>query len=285
VICTVTEWIDLALLPNEDELGKALADLTDDERVSITRQMALFLKLDVKELEKALLRILVERARPFALSTTLWSRPVTASTDVQGEVRNHFERLGLTSTPERLRYAQQLYAQFAVDRTSIPMSISDLAAQNFRCWHCGLAFCDEDLANRGFESPYKLRGKPKTDPLKPHWHSDKSREPRMDHNWPVTLYGSNESKNIRVICDACNTGKANFIALEQTPSFSGLPRRGQLNGTRPLPYEVFYAQIRKSPICVRTGRTARQTELTVELIDPTAPAVLDNLQTVESPGI
>ncbi len=281
----MTEWIDLALLPNEAEIGKALAGLTDNERASITNQAASFLKLDVKDLERALLRILVERARPFALSTALWSRPVTASTDVQGEVRNHFERLGLAPTPERLRHAQQLYAQFAVDRTSIPMSVSDLAAQNFRCWHCGLAFCDEDLASRGFESPYKLRGQPKTDPLKPHWHSDKSRVPRMDHDWPVTLYGSNDSKNIRVICDACNVGKANFIALEQTPSFSGLPRRGQLNGLQPLHHEVFYAQIRRAPICARTGLTARQTELTVELIDPTSPAVLDNLQTIESPGI
>jgi hypothetical protein len=281
----VTEWIDLALLPNEEEIGKALADLSDADRAKLTNEAASFLKLDVKQLESAMLRILLERARPLSLSTALWSRPVTSSSNIESEIRNHFERLGLEATPERLRRAQQLYAQFAVERVSIPMKAADLALQNFRCWHCGLAFCDEDLASRGFVSPYKLRGKPKADPLKPQWHDEKLRVPRMDHDWPVKLYGSNESKNLRVLCHGCNEGKANLVALVQARAFAGLPYRGQLNGEQPLPPELFYAQIRRAPACTRTGLTARQTELTVELLDPNSPAVLDNLRTVESPGL
>jgi hypothetical protein len=52
----------------------------------------------------------------------------------------------------------------------------------------------------------------------------------------------------------------------------------------PLSTEVFYTQLRKSPLCERTGKNALTAELTVELRDAHSPAVLDNLITVESPG-
>ena len=69
------------------------------------------------------------------------------------------------------------------------------------------------------------------------------------------------------------------------PSFIGLPQRSSLLGIFPLSTEIFYAQIAREPACWRTGVSAAESELTVEIVDPYKPAFLDNLRTVESPGV
>jgi hypothetical protein len=107
----------------------------------------------------------------------------------------------------------------------------------------------------------------------------------MDHNWPVSLYGDSTPANLRVLCMACNQGKAHYLAIEQFPSWVGLPGRAQLVGTGPLSFEVFYTQLRRSPVCKNTAKGPTESELTVQLLDPKAPAVLDNLATVSSPGL
>ena len=238
------------------------------------------------EVQRATLRILVERVRPFALSSSLWARPITSSDDPRAEIRRQFVRRGIAETSERVHLALRLYAQFAQDRTKVPVKEADLRRCGYRCEHCGLAFCNEELASKALISPFGLRGAKKTDPLKPHWNGvDDNRYPTMDHDWPVSLYGDNTSKNLRVLCGACNQGKANYQALEQMKPWVGLQDRAQLLGRSPLPCEVFYTQIRRSPTCERTGKGAAATELTVERRDPLSPAVLDNLMTVESRGL
>ena len=100
----------------------------------------------------------------------------------------------------------------------------------------------------------------------------------------MSLYGDNGSANLRVICSACNQGKADILALEQLQPWVGLPGRKQLLGGGPVSLPVFYAQIRISQRCSTSGQGPTETELTVTLRDATLPAVLDNLETVASPG-
>jgi hypothetical protein len=86
-------------------------------------------------------------------------------------------------------------------------------------------------------------------------------------------------------CHGCNHGKENFVALEQMRPLVGLPARTQLLTGGSVAWDVFYAQLRRAPTCSETGENATQAELTVRLRDPHAPAVLDNLETVASPGL
>lgn len=279
------EWIDFALLGDEVSLRYALDGLNDQQRADAIAELMGKLGIDRADLDRSILRLLVERARPYALPTSLWARPVTASDDPRAYLRTHFGRIGVTATADRLDKGIDLYVQFREERSRVQVQEADLRRCSYRCEHCGLAFCNEELARRAIVSPFGTRGAKKSDALKPHWNgADELRWPTMDHDWPVSLYGSNDRKNLRVLCRACNDGKQDFIAWEQTRAAVGLPKRIQLlPGT--VPNELFYTQLRRSPVCVDTGQTARSTELTVRLVDANGPLILDNLVTVASPGI
>lgn len=280
------QWIDFVLLCDENGLQSALDGLADRQRADAIAELTDKLGLDRADVERSILRLLIERARPFALPTSLWTRPVTASDDPRALLRTHFGRIGVTATADRVNRGIDLYLQFREERSRVQVQESDLRRCRYRCEHCGLAFCNEELARKAIVSPFGTRGTKKTDALKPHWNgADELRWPTMDHDWPVSLYGNNESSNLKVLCRACNEGKSDFLALEQTRPSVGLPRRTQLSTSGSLPNEVFYTQLRRSPICVDTGQTATNTELTVRLIDANGPLVLDNLATVASPGI
>lgn len=282
----MTEWIDLALFCDEAGLTAAIDQLNSEGRAAALKSAAALLGFSHEDVERAALRVLVERARPFALPASLWSRPITASDDPRTHVRAHFARLGITETADRLRLAVQLYVQFAEDRRKIQVREPELQRCGYRCQHCGLAFCNEELGPKALVSPFGLRGAPKIDTLKPHWNGPgDARYPTMDHHWPVSLYGDNTSPNLRVLCGGCNQGKANYLTLVQLPPWVGLPGRSQLLGTGPLTFEVFYSQLRRSPRCETSGKDATAVELTVRLKDPHCPPVLDNLMTVESPGL
>jgi hypothetical protein len=281
----MAQWIDLALLPSEEELTRALEELSGEERSTILSQLHAVLRLRTDSAERAMLRLMIERARPIVLSASLWSRPIESSTNIVAETERHFKYLGIQVTRERVQAAQGLYAQFVADRGRHQISQQLLEQQGYRCMHCGLAFCDEELSQKGFVSPFGSRRRPKQDSLKPHWRKLEDRLPTMDHHWPVTLYGDNRSDNHRILCRGCNLGKEQYLAAEQMRPFVGLPRREQFMGHGPIPFELFYAQIRLYPDCVRTGKTAKDTELTVELRDPRLVGVLDNLITVESAGL
>jgi hypothetical protein len=279
------EWIDLALTLNEDDLAREIDQLSPNDRKRVLDQLLTVFRLKSDTGERAILRLMVERARPMALPSALWRRPISSSSDILAEADRHFKRLRVDSTHERLQKAQDLYAQFVAERGNERVTEQQLKAQGYRCWHCGLAFCDEELRLKGFVSPFGSRRKDKNDPLKLHWVRVENRLPTLDHCWPIKLYGDNQSRNHRVLCFSCNEGKAHYMATEQMPPFVGLPRRAQFLGNAPLPEDVFYAQIRLNPECFRTGKTARDTELTVEFRDPQMLGVLDNLVTVESPGL
>jgi hypothetical protein len=125
----------------------------------------------------------------------------------------------------------------------------------------------------------------KVDRLKPQWHDSNYRRPTVEHLWPVSSYGSNNSVNLAVYCNACNIGKANTLIFEQTSSFVGLPAKTQFVAATPLMPAIFYAQLLRSPLCSRSGKNSTTVELTVEMLDPDALPTIDILQTVESPGI
>lgn len=202
---------------------------------------------------------------------------------IQKLLADHIRKLHLSPTQDRLRKGQLLYTQFLAKRFAPRLALADLQAQDFRCFHCGLAFCNEELLDFGWVSPHRTRGTDKSDPPKPQWNKPELRVPRIEHEWPIKLYGDNDRMNIRVFCHGCNDGKAGCMALMQTRSYVGLPTRGQMLCSLPITPEAFYSQLVKQPCCCRTGRTAKESELTVELLDPESLPVLDNLATVESP--
>lgn len=279
------EWIDLALRDDEAGVAGAIEALDGGERAAAFASVAGLLGLSPDDIERAALRLLIERARPLALPTSLWSRPITASDDPSSLVRAHFKRKGIEVTPDRLRRALRLYTQFAEERAKVSVSEAGLQKCGFRCQHCGLAFCNEDLATRAIVSPFGYRGPPKPDPLKPHWNDEERfRFPTTDHRWPVSLYGDNRHENLMILCQGCNHGKENYLALAQLRSSVGLVARTQFFAAGPVTWEAFYAQLRREPACADSGKTAVEVELTVRLKDPHAPAVLDNLETVESSG-
>lgn len=279
------KWIDLALLSSETDLATEIDGLSAEERQAIMDEICAVLGVDAESLQRSFLRVLVERARPLALPKAMWGRPLSATWSIRGALTAHWQRLGMQATQERLLAGQRLYAQFAVDRKKVPVTEAALTAQGFRCAHCGLAFCNEELSTKSIVSPLGYRGGIKHDPLKPQWHKPELREPTVDHNWPVSLYGDNESSNLKVLCQGCNNGKADLLALEHSREFSGLPRRQDLIRGTPISEGLFYAQLRKQPRCIRTGVSVDDAELTVELKDNHVAPVLDNLVTVVSPGL
>lgn len=279
-------WIDLALIDNEADLRQAIEKLDEPGRAGVLAELVRLLKLGKGEAEQTLIRLLLERARPFSIPGPLWGRSPDSSDDMKRPTERHFRDLGIASSPERLRAVQKMYLQFSSERLDERrFTLADLQKQGFRCGHCGLAFCNDELAKKGWVSPHGVRRKDKSDPLKPQWKTAALRAPTLDHRWPISLYGSNDEGNLYVLCKGCNDGKSACLAREQLPSFIGLPQRSTLQGVYPISTEVFYAQIAREPMCRKTGVGAAQSELTVEIVDPHKPAFLDNLCTVESPGV
>ncbi|HEX8223778.1 MAG TPA: HNH endonuclease [Allosphingosinicella sp.] len=278
-------WIDFALIGDEAALDTAIRGLTQDVRNQALFELAGALGLSDDEVLNGVLRLLVERARPLALPARLWSRPVTASDDPLAYIKEHFARRGISPSKKRLDAALALYLQFSEERAGPQVRLRDLQQCDFRCQHCGLAFCNEELEHKGIESPFGYRGRDKRDPMKPHWNDKlELRFPTFDHVWPISLYGNNDAANLRVLCRGCNLGKEDVVAFEQTKPSVGLPGRGPLLQGGPVSWPAFYAQLRRFPECSRTGKGCSETELTVILKDPAEAFVLDNLLTVASPG-
>jgi hypothetical protein len=282
---TNMEWIDLALIGDEATLRAAISGLSNDERDAAIEGLADVLGVDDGEFMRGMLRILVERARPLALPSRLWRRSLTSSDDPARMAREHLVSRRLQPTPERVRLAVAMYSRFEEERDrTLRLTEDDLVACGYRCGHCGLEFHNEELESRSLESPFGNRFKLLVAPLKPHWNGPADmREPTMDHDWPVSLYGDNGHANLRVLCHGCNVGKRDVVALEQSRSWTGYPERPSLINAAPVEFPVFYAQLRREPLCWRSGRAADAAELTVELKDLGAPAVLDNLMTVAMP--
>lgn len=282
------EWIDLAIKSTEAELSSAIAGLGARERKKLTASLLKLIGMPAEDLDISVLRLLVERSRGMALPAALWSRPLTSSSSIQSESDRHLKRLGIASTKERLADMKQLYLSFAEGERDqkLRVTLEGLQAQNFRCGRCGLAFCNDQLERYAFSSPYGDRKKPKGDPLKPHWNPERKSylEPTVDHIWSIKVFGDNRPRNLMIQCRGCNEGKAHYLATENVPAWTGLSFRPQLEKGIVDPL-LFFSQLRRHPACEDTGKTAADAELTVQLRDPTLPVILDNLRTVESPGI
>lgn len=279
------DWIDFALIGDEAALDTAIRSLNQEDRNQVLLEFAGALGLSEDDILNGVLRLLVERARPLALPAKLWSRPVTASDDPVAYIKEHFARRGVPPSKKRLSAALSLYLQFSDERDDSRVTLRDLRGCGFRCQHCGLAFCNEELEHKGFESSFGYRGRDKNDPMKPHWNDKlEKRFPTLDHVWPVSLCGNNDPGNLRVLCSGCNLGKEDVVAFEQTRPSVGLPGRGPLLQGGAVSWPAFYTQLRRAPECARTGKTCAETELTVTLKNPDEAIVLDNLLTVESPG-
>ncbi|MBB3319935.1 5-methylcytosine-specific restriction endonuclease McrA [Rhizobium sp. BK181] len=282
------EWIDLALMPDELSLSTALENLTHKDRDEMIRAISDRLKISEVEMKNSMLRLLVERVRPFALPTSLWSRAITDSDNPRTHVRRHFAAQRIAETNGRVENAVALYNQFATERIDRYPQLTNerLKEANHCCQHCGLRFYNEELVGRNWESPWGNRRKEKYDLLKPHWETAKGsklRQPTIDHDWPISLFGDNGEKNLKILCKGCNEGKAKLIAFEQTRPYTGLPTRADLQNPGAVSVDVFYAQLRRSPRCKKTGKSSVETELTVRLINDTMAPLLDNLETVASP--
>ncbi|MGY3228906.1 5-methylcytosine-specific restriction endonuclease McrA [Luteibacter sp. HA06] len=283
----MADWIDLATINDERRLSAAIDALTAQEGLSLRDTLCALLFITPLEVEKSVLRILVERSRAMALPKALWSRSFSDSSSVDELCEEYLASLGVPSTKARVAAMRGLYRAFGDTRSSQPpLTIAMLNAIDWRCTHCGLLFCDDDVVHKGWSSPHGPRGPLKVEPLKQHWNPALAhcnyRQPSIDHDWPVSTFGDNAASNLRIMCRGCNEGKSNIVAGEQAQSWVGMHRRSQFLPL-PLPLDVFYAQLRRRPRCEITGQTASQIELTVKLRDPGGIARFDNLITVESP--
>lgn len=281
------DWIDLAIITSESELTQTLDGLEESERTRLRNALMRVLQVAPADLDRSVFRLLIERSRPFALPAALWSRPITASWSVKDESKRHLARLELQASEERLTRMNALYNAFLVTERDRRVTQERLKVQSFRCAHCGLAFCNEQLEKHDIVSPHGPRKKNKLDALKPHWAPGKGEhlQPTIDHVWPIAGYGSNVPTNIDIKCKGCNVGKSHFVSLEQHRDWTGLCTRAHLeNPNRPLSFELFYAQILRQPSCEKSKKGPQDAELTVVLRDSALPAVLDNLMTVESKG-
>lgn len=282
----MADWLDLALISDEDELTEAIAKLDGGQRDNLLRALSQVLNSDEDRIVDGLVRLLLERARPLALPARLWARPITSSDDPRDLIRRHFEVKGYQVTPQRIKAADRLYTRFLDERAKTSLGEAELVACGFRCQHCGLAFCNEQLQDKGIVSRFGNRGKDKRDPRKPHWNREaRMRLPTHDHVWPISTFGDNTSTNLKVLCAGCNLGKENVLALEQVRAWTGLVGRSSLLESEIVDWVPFYAQLREEPVCSKTGKGPTEVELTVKLIDPDAPPVLGNLRTIESPGL
>lgn len=277
------DWIDILLLTSEADLQHRLRELTPAERAALRTYAIATLKLSEEDVEAAVLRILIERLRPFALPQDLWSRPVNDTSSIRRHAGEHLKHLGFDVSEDRLAAMQKLYRRSQAERVKLGVTRDDLMSCNWRCQHCGLIFHNEELESLALESPFGARPRSKEDRLKPHWNKLDLRRPRLDHVWPISTFGSNDADNLQVLCDGCNQGKEDLLAHEQTRGFVGLQKGRHLKRVEPISLDLFYAQVARSGRCVVTGKVATETELTIRLRDKRLPAVLDNLETVESP--
>jgi hypothetical protein len=280
------DWLDLVLLDNEAALDAAVSSVSGVDRDILRSQLIRMLGLSEDDVEQALLRLLIERVRPFALPAAVWRRPVDATWSVRDAARTHLGDLGVEATDDRLRALQELYVRFNEVR-SIGMAFPEekLKRQNYACTICGLRFYNDELSETGLESPLGARPRLKADVLKPHWSDPKLRRPSVEHVWPVSMFGDNSMKNIVITCRGCNRGKSDYMSPHQTRALVGLTPLGASARSRlieqgTLPLETFFAQMLRQPTCQRTGRTWRDCELTVELRRPSLSPVIDNLVTV-----
>lgn len=279
----MADWLDLAAQTSEAATTQRIEELSKAEVAELTADLLKFFRIPDGEVDKYLLRLLLDRARPFVLPKSVWSRRVGSSTNIQGVIGKHVSDLGFEPTDDRLVMLQTLYRAFAEERKrQLPLTERLLNLSGFRCRLCGYAFRNEDLEATGIISPHGFSDN-RSDAYKPHYHIDKGNSPFMptvDHLWPISLYGSNDPSNLAVLCQGCNNGKSDFLNFRQTRPFNGLPFRNEILSESSIRLQTFYVQLSRQPVCYRSGRGPSEVELTIRPVNMNFPMVLDNLQTV-----
>src|SRR5262245_31683505 len=114
-------WLDLALVDNETELLARLDSLAHDARQELVASLTEVVGISKEQLERATLRLLLERARPLALPAVIWKRRPYETWSIRDEATRHLARLGITVSGRRLQAMQTLYARFAATRERLPI--------------------------------------------------------------------------------------------------------------------------------------------------------------------
>src|SRR5262249_52396361 len=154
------------LVDSEVELRSRVAQTSPGEKGRLSQQLMQLLGISQSSIDEAVFRLLIERARSFALPGKVWRRNLDATWSVRDANREYLLSLNLVPTPERLKAMQDLYYRFVVKRRQVSVSEETLRSQNYSCIVCGLRFYNDELLGLGFESPLGNRPRPKVDPLK-----------------------------------------------------------------------------------------------------------------------
>jgi len=239
------------------------------------------------QLELQVLRILVERARPLLISQRTWSQSVTSSDPIRGAIESHLvsilgiEKVDIPETT--VTSLESIASNFREPRASLRITVDLLERSDYRCRCCGFLFRDEDLEAFGFELPddqkVLVAEWPNIDPLHPVTSGGQLGKPRADHIWPVSLYGSNEEGNIAVLCDACNSGKANYMSYAHSAPNVGvfLPKYFSSPYVDPI---VFYSVMARDEKCTLCGTPPSARPLTVRKRLREGILIPDNLRAI-----
>ena len=271
-------WIDVVALSDEGELHGLLQALSLEELADLEQQLLQLLGLTQEMYRRQAVRILVERARPLALPEKAWRRMPGDSGPLRPVIEDHLAKISVDSTPTRLRELSRLVSNFVDKRVGGLLTESFCRDAGFRCAICGYAFVADDMVEYGYVSPYMPPNR-EPDPFKPNSQSKSKRVPRVDHVWPVSLYGSNASKNLQLLCSSCNSGKKDFMTNAHADPFVGQLQRISLRKNE-VTEEVFYSVVSRDRFCSRCGKGPSEVELTVRPRRENFPVVADNLVTV-----
>lgn len=142
-----------------------------------------------------------------------------------------------------------------------------LMRQDYRCAHCNMHFNTPPATEKN------------RDPLKPyHLAPEELKSPEVDHIEAVSCLGTNELRNLQVLCRLCNGGKGDGLGLDvrREMKFSGFPPeeadrhyRAQL---------LYYVILRDQRRCRRCS--SNQDELTIRQLRPAGALARSNMITV-----
>jgi 5-methylcytosine-specific restriction endonuclease McrA len=276
--------LEVLTLSSEDSLVAHCSELSDDQRKALIEALRTLLFLSPQQLEAQVLRILLERARPLLISQKTWSQPLSSSDPIRLSIQRHLEEtLGLPVDELQEKSVAALEAiasNFKERRESVKVTDELLVAARYRCCACGFLFRDQDLEDLDIELPdeqKKVVAKaPRIDHLHPIARSDSYAKPRSDHVWPVSLYGSNREHNIRLLCDACNSGKANYMSYAHAGPNVGVFLPKFFSGKYVDP-AVFYAVIARDGRCLKCEALPSEASLTLRKRRQEGVLVPDNL--------
>lgn len=271
----------------ESQLMDYINQLPSAEKLDLEQKLASLLGLNAEQVRAQVLRILIERARPLVAAHKTWTQSISSSDSVRRGIVSHLEKVAQISEEdiedEVLTAFETLVSNFKEQRQSVKVSKALLEKAKYRCGCCGFLFRDQDLEDLDLELPDEQKKLVavlgRIDRFHPVARKENYAKPRSDHIWPISLYGSNNENNIRILCDACNSGKANYMSADHAAPNVGVYLPKFFTGSYVDP-TVFYAVMARDKKCVGCGCEPFQSPLTVRLRFGEGVLVPDNLLTV-----